>query len=51
LQSYLLSLIAMREIKIPYIEYHPIVGKTLQMKEDINKLRQLLDNSPDFDEA
>jgi len=50
LQSYLLSLIAMREVKIPYIEYHPIVSKTLQLKEDIGKLKHLLDNSTHYGE-
>lgn len=45
IQSYLMALIALRELKIPYIEYHPIVNKALQLKEDIGKLKHLLESS------
>jgi hypothetical protein len=29
IQAYLMALIGLRELKIPFVEYHPIVSKTI----------------------
>lgn len=39
-----MALIGLRELKIPYIEYHPLFNKTIELKQDINKLKRLLDS-------
>lgn len=38
-----MSLIALRQLQIPYIQFHPIVNKTLELKEEIKKLNHLLE--------
>jgi hypothetical protein len=45
IQAYLMALIALRELKIAYVEYHPIVAHAMTLKQDIAKLRTLLDQS------
>lgn len=40
-----MALIALRELKIAYVEYHPIVSQAMALKQDIAKLRTLLDAS------
>lgn len=45
-----MSLIALRELTIPYVEYHPILNQIMQMKQDIAKLKTLLDNSTHHEE-
>lgn len=45
IQAYLMALIALRELKIAYVEYHPIVTHAMALKQDIAKLRTLLDAS------
>ncbi len=45
IQAYLMALIALRELKIAYIEYHPIVTHAMTLKQDIARLRILLDAS------
>jgi hypothetical protein len=49
-QTYLLSLIALRELDIPHVEYHPILNQIMQMKQDISKLRALLETSTHHEE-
>ena len=50
IQTYLMSLIALRELTIPYVEYHPILNQIMQMKQDIAKLKTLLDTSTHHEE-
>lgn len=45
-----MSLIALRELTIPYVEYHPILNQLMQMKQDIAKLKTLLDSSTHHEE-
>lgn len=45
-----MSLIALRELTIPYVEYHPILNQLMQMKQDIAKLKTLLDTSTHHEE-
>lgn len=45
IQSYLMTLIGLRDLDIPYIEYHPLFNKAIEMKQDINKLQRLLSAS------
>ena len=45
-----MSLIALRELTIPYVEYHPILNQIMQMKQDIAKLKTLLDTSTHHEE-
>ena len=40
-----MTLIGLRDLSIPYIEYHPIFTKAAEMKQDINKLQRLLRSS------
>ena len=37
-----MALIGLRELKIPFVKYHPLVDKIVQMKQDIYKLKGLL---------
>lgn len=43
LQVYLMALIGLRELKIPYIEHHPLFNKVIEMKQDISQLKRLFD--------
>lgn len=45
-----MSLIALRELNIPHIEYHPILTHIAQMKQDISKLKNLFENSTHQDD-
>jgi hypothetical protein len=40
-----MALIGLRDLKIPYVEFHPLFNQTLQMKQDISRLKRLLDTS------
>jgi hypothetical protein len=39
-----MSLISLRELKIPNVQYHPILNKILELKEDISKLTFAFDH-------
>jgi hypothetical protein len=51
IQAYLMALIGLRELKIPYIEHHPLFNATIEMKQDISKLKRLFDVSTQHEET
>lgn len=40
-----MTLIGLRDLKIPYIEFHPLFNKSIEMKQEISQLKRLLDTS------
>ena len=50
IQAYLMALISLRDLNIPYVQYHPLFNKTIEMKQDIAKLKMLLEKSTVMEE-
>ncbi len=42
LKSYLISMVSIKELDIPYIQYHPIIKIAVEIKVKISKLKRKL---------
>ena len=45
LQNYLMALIAMRDLKIPYLEHHPITQAATELHQSIQSLQSVLEKN------